>query len=459
MAKKSDPTRVSVDGRYNFSKVVRRLNDTTALLGGDVGFTVNSFAKILDEKADSAEAQAYTLLWTAQKNTVRRILKHHFQDDDYISQEPDIQSFILSKSYFQALWDELPNLDIYIDRDFISTPTNHHSTNKLHQFFTDWATKELNLNEKGARVLTAAFPRLLLSELAKLDKREFAQLYTAFDSPFLDAEEKAQKLDAYQAQLIQEYDRPAFGNPAVRLDDVFIASRFEYFRPKAKEGVAQRKDDFYPPDTPLPLIDLVTKWLGGKLPNDCPSQSPNLFLLLGQPGQGKSTFCNRLLFDLITDNQGLAKNVFFVRLRDLEPNDGFLQQPIQTVLDYLNKYEFRKSILNFEDLDKSLLVLDGFDEYSMNHSLSQEEADNLIERLSSEILQHSKGGAPLNIKCLLSSRTNYIRREKHKKNNDLLIVHLSEMNLSEQQKWVEKYSRSLEKTVYEEVELNQKKAF
>lgn len=445
MPNTSDPTQVPVHGRFSFSHIVPRFTDTAvALLDGDLGSALRAFSGALGGKADEPEAQAYTLLWQSMKGAVRRIFKQHF--NDMLWHEAQSEAFGLTQQFCQNLWKALPDLDIAVDRDFVENPMQHPATTALRDYLRDWMQREMRLHPDATRVATAAFPRLLLAEMAALPRADFKQLFEHFDKPFLPAEEKARAMDAHQARVMSEFHRPAFNNRQVSLAEMYVPPFFRFFQSK-KAGNAEgergsRDVDFVFPEKKYPLQNLLDLWLRGQCPAEMPRSQARVMLLLGQPGQGKSSFCRQTAHRLLADDVGLAERVFLLRLRDLEKEQAeFIQNPLDVAVGCLGEYGgFRKVGFEKADLKDGLLILDGLDEFYMNNGLSHDDVDNLLRHLVRDLRLEAQSDYPM--RCLITSRNNYVRLDRHH-STELLTLQIAEMSLAEQNDWLDRYERGL----------------
>jgi uncharacterized protein YjbI with pentapeptide repeats len=445
----SNPAQLPVHGRFTFASIIPRFNDTAiALLNGDLGSALQAFSGALGGKNDEAAVQAYTLLWQSMKGAARNIIARQLEEH-HLQPQAQVEAYGLTQSFCQDLWQQLPKLELVVDRDFVDNPMQHPSTQALQHYFRDWLQKELNLHPDAARVACAAFPRLMLTEMAALARSEFRQLFDYFEKPFLPAEEKAQAMDAYQANVMSMFHRPAFNNQQVSLAEMYVPPFFRFFKPEKEAGdEAQRsKGDFVFPKKKIQLQTMLDQWLQGKCPGEIRRKDARVLLVLGQPGQGKSSFCQQSAHRLLAEERGLVSRVFLLRLRDLENRPEFIQKPIEIALAFFNDYEFRKNKLERHDLQNSLLILDGLDEFYMNNGLSHQDIDTLLGNLEREVRLENEHSNPFH--CLLTSRNHYVQLDRQK-SSDLLIWQISEMSLEEQNDWLSRYEQMLDRVPTEE---------
>lgn len=458
MPNTSNPTQLTVHGRFPFASVIPRFTDTFfALLNGDAGDALRAFSGALGGKADEPEAQAYALLWQSMKGAVRRIMAQQFEESK-LPFNSQVEAFGLTQQFCQDLWKALPDMALAIDRDFVFNPMQHPATTALRTYLRDWMQRDLNLHSNAARVATAAFPRLLLAEMAGLPRADFKQLFEFFDKPFLAAEEKAQAMDAYQAEVMSDFHRPAFDDRQVSLAEMYVEPFFRFFQPK-NEGrePGSRDAGFVFPEKTTRLQDLLDQWLQDQCPAEMPRAQASVMLLLGQPGQGKSSFCRQTAHRLLAEDAGKVERVFSVRLRDLENRPDFIQKPLDVVTDYLREFKFGKTGLDKTDLRGSLLILDGLDEFYMNNGLSHDDVDHLLHNLARDLRMETENRRPANpFRCLITSRNNYVRLDRHQ-STEVLVLQIAEMSLAEQTDWLDRYEQVLARTDWPDAA--QKRAF
>ena len=181
------------------------------------------------------------------------------------------------------------------------------------------------------------------------------------------------------------------------------------------------------------IHDFIYTHLNTELPDSYKCKSPNLFFILGYPGQGKSSFCKKFLFDTYSDNKSISKDVHFIKFRNITNTVDLINNPIQTLYEYWRKeYEFEKiDKLNFKN---SVLVLDGLDELFMKENLSNNSIDEFCRVLARELESEKL------LKVIITSRYGYVGLNKLK-NSDVLILQLEEFDLEKQIQWLNSYRK------------------
>lgn len=167
-------------------------------------------------------------------------------------------------------------------------------------------------------------------------------------------------------------------------------------------------------------------------------QQSRLFFLLGMPGQGKTSFCHRLFYDLTT-SPNLSQYVFYVRLRDLP--DEVIKNPKKLIFERIAqriKKHANKISLEETDLCNSILILDGLDELAMvsqeNESIAREFCRNLQRWVEDEFYDQ--------LKIIVTSRLHYLDFDKvNGSHAPTFIMKLEEFRQGEQREWIEKFGK------------------
>jgi len=198
-----------------------------------------------------------------------------------------------------------------------------------------------------------------------------------------------------------------------------------------KEKRAAFSPAFLRVDQRYKLPEFIDDFLAHTNPLNCLTD-PDIILLLGYPGQGKSSLIKKLLYEYISHERHTIKPCYYFPLRNISNAKNFISDPFKTLYE-----EVRLSVL--QDLDyfafsRSLLFLDGLDELYMKDSLRMEDIDRLVTDLM-RLTQKLPG-----LQIILTSRSGYVDTEKMLK-DPIWIVELSLFNLADQEKWLLKYLR------------------
>lgn len=180
------------------------------------------------------------------------------------------------------------------------------------------------------------------------------------------------------------------------------------------------------------IHEFIYKHLENELPNEYACKTPNLFFILGYPGQGKSSFCKKFLNDVYSNKTQISKEIYFVKFRNITNSSELINDPIETL------YKHWKEENDFEHLSKnnfkrSILVLDGLDELFMKDNLPANAIDEFCRILTQEL-----ENTP-NTKVIITSRHGYIDEQRLRTKKSALIIQLNGFSLAQQQEWLKKY--------------------
>ncbi|MGB0524188.1 MAG: pentapeptide repeat-containing protein, partial [Flammeovirgaceae bacterium] len=179
----------------------------------------------------------------------------------------------------------------------------------------------------------------------------------------------------------------------------------------------------------------------------------NFLLLLGMPGQGKSSFCKRFLYDVLEENTVFEQELFFVRLLDMDVK-GLMNDLWPNLTKEINKQakEIVKLQLgiterfNFseEDIREGILLLDGLDELEMSTNIRNEHAIELCKKIYNE----TKG----ELKAVITSRYSRVT-EPDLYNYDFIWMEVAELSVNKQKEWFSKYKKHVPQAKLDVVQL------
>jgi uncharacterized protein YjbI with pentapeptide repeats len=249
-------------------------------------------------------------------------------------------------------------------------------------------------------------------------------------------EEEQTFLKGYYQQIEDDFIKtPVLNNDKeMTLNDIYIEPTFEFLSNHLKKEKDKYYEQFTPVDDNQSIHNFIYSYLNDK--SSCnneqfQSKNSNIVLILGQPGQGKSSFSKKFMFDYISKIFDTKEQVFLLRLRDISNSSHLLDNPIDCLSEKLHK------IIGFTPNleDETILLLDGLDELTMKEQLVSSKIDDFLETLISCLKDYPK------LKLIITSRTLYVNLEKLEKRlkDDILTLHLKAFDLEKQKLWLEKY--------------------
>lgn len=268
----------------------------------------------------------------------------------------------------------------------------------------------------------------------------------------------SQKLGNYYSEFNQKnYCGQILQDQAgMTLADIYVAPNFQYHFshlytgefPQGQDIVKRTtlKKQFYPYDETTTANDFLMALLQGKCEgydqNGISAQKleqARLFFILGQPGQGKTSFCYKLFFDLTQPINNIPKPVFYVRLRDLPRTvlDNPKKVIFEEIKDNLPK-ELDESDFSKKDLNNCILILDGLDELVMVSKQDPEVANDFCQQLQRWV---SKSNCE-QLQIVITSRLHYIDfREVSGEHPATFVMQLLEFEEHQQRAWVSKFEQ------------------
>jgi len=160
----------------------------------------------------------------------------------------------------------------------------------------------------------------------------------------------------------------------------------------------------------------------------------NLYFILGYPGQGKSSFCKKVMFDIYSKSTTIHNNIVFIKIRNIVDTLSLINNPLETLYEHwLLEYDIDKRDFSKNDFQEFILILDGLDELFMKENLPQKAIDEFCKALvrETEIKQ--------NLKIIITSRYGYINLDLLKKTH-ALIIQLDEFSELQQLDWLTKFT-------------------
>ena len=242
----------------------------------------------------------------------------------------------------------------------------------------------------------------------------------------------SKQMRAYYRDIQELYHEKALGEKEARLSDLYIVPNFK-IHSRCFDKNVEKDNEGFSNEVHSNIHKFILKTFLQEDREDykCKSKNAKLLVLLGQPGQGKTSFCTRVIHDFLkSDNYRWTKKCYFLRLRDLPKAKEFIGHPIEEV----KKYFQREYDLDFYP-ENALLILDGLDELCMSAGLTNLEIKELINDIYRMLQKEHRS-----LHCIITSRYNYFNI------NDIdgqkaWIVKLNELSLNQQITWLGDYKQ------------------
>ncbi len=276
----------------------------------------------------------------------------------------------------------------------------------------------------------ALIAALDLKDVEKLRKIETA-LKKQFDK--LNSKEDLQK---YYYGLKEKFCEVVMNDTkGMTLKDIYVESKFGIYEGNIVDYKSYNKTigNFHTPKGKTSINKYFIDYIFNKklLPDTTLSK---ISLLLGYPGQGKTSFCKKLIHEYLSKKNDIDREIFYIRLKDIPNSKTLIHSPISILLEEI------KALTNLdisnETLRKSILILDGLDELFMKDGLKLDD----IEVLCKELIREVQSEKSIDLDILVTSRKGYVDLDKLHP-TDITIFELSPFNVEQQCQWSEKYLR------------------
>ncbi len=251
----------------------------------------------------------------------------------------------------------------------------------------------------------------------------------------------------YEIMLSSYYDEPLPSNPSIRLSDIYVDPYFSvrvtdkdmienmYENCSSKFIISpDRRSGFHKFEQSLHervnnILSTNRTYFGfdkhGK------EDEINMIMLLGYPGQGKTSFVYKQLKLLFEQN--IERRFYMIKLREIEDIQVLIQQTLSTIENEIIAQS--RELLNNEKLDRGIWILDGLDEISINNDPGYRYIDTLINKL------HGLSQDNPQLTIVITSRFGFINLDSLKSKRDIIILQISEFDKNQQIKWLKKYKK------------------
>ena len=384
--------------KLNSSKLQFKV-DGKKVLQNFLDFNLGSAVTEILNVDSSIEAKAFSLLFNVARQTNVELSKRLGQDK--IDKAINLKIIF---DDFEVEWIEYFEQEITITKDFFEN---------ILEYNPAYLTKSYKLFERYLEILEIGLPnefyytyyvsfRENLFDEYNANKDKYEQLTLFFNNPISVENDKLRhQIDRY-VEISKYYIMPLQHDVAEALEtlkDLYIEPNFKVFKRNLLNKGEAYGEDFVNVLPELTIHEYLNNFfLKGQNPSENFRENYNMIFILGQPGQGKTSFCYKLIHDILKDSLGLPETpLYFLKIRDLHAKD-FINDTFSTINNAIGQnLDFGK--------DKCTLILDGLDEAYMSGGLSDKDLKNLYERLN----KTSKSNR--NLKIILTSRLNYLSIE------------------------------------------------
>ncbi|MEO0896309.1 MAG: pentapeptide repeat-containing protein [Bacteroidota bacterium] len=351
---------------------------------------------------------------------------------------------------------KLEAIHLELDGSFFENPIRACQVEKFVPTLAFWLQHEGKLREEKAELLANELGNYFEVQLIKQWRKHEDYWQDIVDffkgTPFSKGYIRRINMKMYQNSIKTLYFKPVMGDEkGMSLQDVYIEPDFRiheqcFDREDRRGFVRQSRQPHEEAFAKVPfegsIHQYVEAFLARENPLELSSGNAQVMILLGYPGQGKTSFCARTIYDYL--NGPFEKPIYFVRLRDLEHPRELISSLEETLRHHLEKEisEFSEG-LGDQAFRNAFWILDGLDELHMKEDFSHED----ILRFCDKLADLSSRRPDLQI--LFTSRYGYITLDKLQKER-FQILRLEPFSEGQQLKWLKNY-----KNYYPETELKE----
>lgn len=369
----------------NYKEIVKNLFDF------NIGTSLTELLKV----ETSIEMKSFLLLFNTTKRTFLELSKQINQKA--IDKK---ESLITDKAILEIRLKRLLEEEIIIESDFFNSNTysNPEYLNKTYEIFEEYCSildieVTTNLNYQYFYYFRANLEK----EFHEY-KEKYQEINHFFENPIIKSNTKFNKILDHYINIKELYTNPlqiSVTECKETLKDLYIEPNFNIHKSNGYDHLNEYSF-IETKDKEINIHDFINNFfLKGNKYDDC-NEIYNMLFILGQPGQGKTSLCYRVVFDYLNSQSGLPKTpLFFIKIRDLIARN-FIDNPFQTINEYLNQE------INFRT-ESCILILDGLDESYMSGGLNDSDLRNLYDRLNKTSQQNKS------LKIILTSRLNYLK--------------------------------------------------
>lgn len=259
------------------------------------------------------------------------------------------------------------------------------------------------------------------------NRERYIELEEFFKNPIaLQNDKIAHLLDVY-SNLKKFFTNPLQQDSLQKetLQDLYIEPFFSVYKNNfAKIPKKGENENFHTYSEKVSIHKFFTDYFLADRENKTLKYNYDMVFVLGQPGQGKTSFCYKLLYDYLENHSDLPPiPIVFMKIRELVAKD-FINNPFVVVSEHHRYIDFNN--------DEFILILDGLDEAYMSGGITNNDLRNLYERLNKR--------SNKKIKIILTSRFNFLNIDDACLDGTL-IIHLNELTDNQIKEYCKRFKK------------------
>lgn len=403
--------------------------NTKEILRNFFDFNWGSVATDVFNITESVDTKTFWLIFKSIRETNFYLTKKYGQN----LLDAQIDLVLIAKQTESELIDYLSE-EVKITAEFFTDALKHNNNYiiKAYNVFRKYCTTlEINLPD-NIRLEYYYLFRSNLSNEFQDNKIYYQEVLDFFKNPVFEQNSSFGAIFEYNRKIKRFYTDKIQkdGEAQETLKDLYIDPFFKIFKNNfipeiLEEKKEARSYDFYYPENTISLHEFFNNFFFQNKKYHELKEDYDMIFLLGQPGQGKTSCCYKLVYDYLENNSDLPQNkIFFIKIRELVAVD-FVLNPFQ---------EISKRIPSNINLDEEAgyLILDGLDEAFMSGGITESNLRHLYDRL--------KKRKNRNLKIILTSRFSYLQINDPCLDNTL-IIHLGKLKDEQILEYGEKFEK------------------
>ncbi|MEZ4991941.1 MAG: pentapeptide repeat-containing protein [Saprospiraceae bacterium] len=333
-----------------------------------------------------------------------------------------------SRIFRATVFEHFQSFDLSVDREFFLYPYRSYFIMSFRELFSD-SLISIGVQELDSLKTAIKLPEkfaISLENLLSSSKYNLVREHFQFSRSESISLNTVTLFEGYYKELQSLFQGSALGDSKVNLSDIYIEPGFKVYKKCFPRDTIEEFDEegYYHPHFDGSIHQYIEEYF---LTEDTllalEGEQSRLLLLLGQPGQGKTSFCLKTCSNLI-NSIFFDRELVFFRIKDLQDAREFVDYPFEELKKNFNGYEY--------SLEHTLLIIDGLDELYMSQGLTDNEINDLLYRTIQKV-KAIKG-----LFVIITARYNYISLDRLGR-KDALILNLNTLSTAQQILWLKKY--------------------
>jgi len=349
-----------------------------------VGSTIKKLTKTVKKK-EGLQDKAFELVFNSLHAAANKLIKTQIPD----ANERTRNLGIVKHGFKEDTRKLIEDLKTGITASFFTNPAAWPFLTDFRIIYSKLLQKGLNVESHTAYKISFQLPHafweaLILEWDTNTEKYKpvAAHFNITLPNPFIEHFPSFEKRQAYYQKIRKHYREKVMNHPTMELANIYLEPDFKVSKRNLPKGdYSADRDGFVPlPYQGNHLHEYLKNYFlyGNHGFNEIQidAEQSRLLLLLGQPGQGKTSFCYRTIYDLLPFWEA-NKELIFLKLNRLKDPRQFLKTPFDQLEEHFQEENF--------DYKNGLLILDGLDELYMSEGLTKAEITDFFNVMSKEL--------------------------------------------------------------------------